>query len=241
LQTIEPDHYATLGLDHDCTDAQIRSAYRLLAKQHHPDVNSGSATALAQTQALNAAYEVLSDPALRQAHDQQRNTTKQSRPRATKSQHNWAQDVQLRIEELLRGTTLQVRVNDPVQPSDAEAYELVIPPETAPGTRFRVARSAGGFVMVKVRVRPDFRFKARGADLRCDLRISSQRAKQGGAESVRSTTGNYLRIPIPPRVASGEIIRLTGEGLPKTRGGRGDLLVRIMYRPEIRITRGAKR
>ncbi len=196
---------------------------------------------MAQTQALNAAYEVLSDRVLRQAHDDHRHAAQQNRPRTAKSQRNLAQDVQLRIEELLRGTTLQVRVNDPGQPSDAEAYKLAIPPETAPGTRFRVARIAGGFVMVKVRVRPDFRFKARGADLRCDLRISSQRAKQGGAESLRSATGNYLRVPIPPRVASGEIIRLAGEGLPKTRGGRGDLLVRIMYRPEVRITRAIKR
>ena len=62
LQPSEPDHYATLGLDRDCTETHIRSAYRLLAKQYHPDVNHGSSAAQAQTQALNAAYEILSDP-----------------------------------------------------------------------------------------------------------------------------------------------------------------------------------
>ena len=56
-----PNHYATLGLDRGCPDAQIRAAYRLLAKQHHPDVNDGARTAVAQTQALNSAYEILSD------------------------------------------------------------------------------------------------------------------------------------------------------------------------------------
>jgi curved DNA-binding protein len=241
LQTTEPDHYATLGLDRGCTDTQIRSAYRLLAKQHHPDVNPGSAAAMAQTQALNAAYEILGDPAQRQAYDGQLPPRQQDRPRPGKIQRNLMQEAQLRIEELLRGTTLQVRVNDPAQQNGAESYELLVPPETAPGTRFRIARNAGGFVTVKVRVRPDFRFKARGSDLRCDLRISSQRARQGGAESLRSATGNYLRVSIPPRVPSGEIIRLAGEGLPKTRGGRGDLLVRIMYRPEVRVTRDTKR
>ena len=54
-----------LGLDRRCTAGQIRAAYRVLAKQHHPDLNHKSPAALAHTQALNAAYEILSDPELR--------------------------------------------------------------------------------------------------------------------------------------------------------------------------------
>ena len=100
-----------------------------------------------------------------------------------------------------------------------------------------MARTEGGYVSVKAKARPDVRFKVRGSDLRCDLRISSQRAAQGGSESVRGLTGNFLRVPIPARLKSGEIIRLVGEGLLKPHGGRGDLLVRVMYRPEVRITR----
>jgi len=53
-----PDHYATLGLDRRCSSAQIRSAYRMLVKQHHPDVNAGSPTAIARAQELNVAHEV---------------------------------------------------------------------------------------------------------------------------------------------------------------------------------------
>ena len=241
MQPSAPDHYATLGLDRDCTDAQIRAAYRLLAKQHHPDVNSASLDASGRTQAINAAYAILSDPEERQAYDRELDTRKKKLSRAAKSQRNLAQEVHLRIEEFLRGTTLNVQVHDPVQPNSGEVYELTIPPETAPGARFRIARTDGGFVAVKTRVRPDFRFKARGSDLRCDLRISSQRATQGGTESVRGATGNFLRVQIPARVERGEIIRLTGEGLPKVRGGRGDLLVRVIYRPEVRITRAPRR
>ena len=91
--------------------------------------------------------------------------------------------------------------------------------------------------MVRVRARPDFRFKVRGSDLRCDLRINVRRAAEGGAESVRGATGNPVRVPISPGVARGEVIRIAGEGLPKARGGRGDLLVRIIYLPEVRVTR----
>ena len=77
----ESNYYVTLGLDQDCTDAHIRAAYRLLAKQHHPDVNPVSSEAKARTQALNAAYETLSDPARRQAYDLQLAAQKKSAPR----------------------------------------------------------------------------------------------------------------------------------------------------------------
>lgn len=243
MQRAETNHYAALGLDADCTLAQIRSAYRLLAKQYHPDLNPNSSAAIAQTQVINAAYEILGDPEQRAVYDDELAARSKAAPSrsAGKVQRNVSQEVHLRFEEFLRGTNLQVRVIDPSAASDVETYELAVPSETAPNTRFRIARTGGGFVTVKACARPDFRFKVRGADLRCDLRISSERALKGGSESVRGVTGNFLRVPIPSGVARGEVIRIAGEGLPKTRGGRGDLLVRIMYRPEVRITRVVRR
>ena len=82
-----------------------------------------------------------------------------------------------------------------------------------------------------------YRFKARGTDLLCELRIDARRAEQGGSETMEKPTGGFLNVQIPPRAKRGEIVRVAGEGMPKTRGGRGDLLVRITYRPEVRITR----
>ncbi len=242
----EPNYYATLGLDRQCSADQIRAAYRILAKQHHPDVNPRARAASVRIRELNEAYETLSDPERRRAYDDSLKTRQKpaGSTRAAKSDRNISQDVQLRIMELIRGTTLEVRVNDPGNPQGRETYPLTIPPETAPGARFRVAREgtfAGGFVLVRVRVQPDFRFKARGSDLRCDLRISVQRATQGGTEMLLGPTGGQLRVQIPPRVARGEILRIPDEGLPKPRGGRGDLLVRITYRPEVRITRASAR
>ena len=235
-----PDHYATLGLDRHCTDAQIRTAYRLLAKQLHPDVNHGTRDAIAQTQALNAAYEILSDTDRRKAYDDELVAREKQPVRKTKTQRNISQDVHLRIEDLLRGTKLDVRVSDPSNPDGPEIYELIIQPETAPGAKFKLPRTSadgGGFVLVRVKVRPDFRFKVRGSDLRCDLRISFQRATQGGTEMVATASGSRVRVQIPRGVERNEIIRVPGEGLPKTRGGRGDLLVRVVYRPEVRFTR----
>lgn len=246
MQREHPDHYATLGLDRRCTPAQIGIAYRLLAKQHHPDLNSGSPAAGARTQAINAAYAALSDPDNRRAYDRDLDAANRTLPRRGASQagRNISQDVHLRLEEFLRGITLEVRVDDPGNPHGPETYPLVVPPETAPGTRFRVARPApseGGFILVRARVKPDFRFKVRGSDLRCDLKIKPERASQGGTEMLRSITGAMLRVQITRGIGRGEIIRLPGEGLPKARGGRGDLLVRVTYRPAVRITRASGR
>ena len=90
---------------------------------------------------------------------------------------------------------------------------------------------------MRVTARPDFRFKVRGADLRCDLRINAKRAASGGSESVRGALGGFVCVQVPANVARGEELRIEGEGLPKSHGGRGDLLVRIMYTPDVRITR----
>jgi len=246
LTSPAPDHYATLGLDRRCTLAQIRSAYRLLAKRHHPDVNGGSARATEYAKVLNVAHEVLSDPVRRRAYDRElaeREATSRPTAGAQKLERNISQDTNLRIEEFFRGTNLSVRVNDPANPNGPEIYDLVVPPETAPGTRFRVPRKepfAGGFVQVRVKVLPGFRFKARGADLRCDLRIQARRAEQGGTEVIAGPAGAPLRVSIPAGVGRGAILRIPGEGLPKPRGGRGDVLVRIMYRPEVRIARARR-
>lgn len=60
-------YYEVLGVDRDASTAQIRAAFRRLARAHHPDTStSGSADSLAP---INDAWRVLGDPALRQAYD----------------------------------------------------------------------------------------------------------------------------------------------------------------------------
>jgi len=237
-----PDHYAVLGVARDCTDADIRAAYWHLSKRHHPDVNPGAADAVARSQELNAAHETLSDPARRGAYDRELQTARNAGPSRARGKidRNLAQEVRLRIEDLIRGATLEVRVSDFAGSGAPEIYRLVVPPETAPGAGFRIPRAApfeGGFVLIRLRVLSNFRFKVRGSDLRCDLRIDARRAAQGGTETIASATGAPLRVTIPRGVSRGETVRLPGEGLPKRRGGRGDLLVKVVYRPEVRVAR----
>jgi curved DNA-binding protein len=196
-------------------------------------------------QLLNTAHATLSDPTRRAAYDQELDEDSPAAATAPSGrQRDIAQDVMLRVEEFLRGTMLTVRVNDPANPHGAESYELEVPPETAPGTKFRIARAepfAGGFVVVRLRALPSGRFRPRGSDLRTDLRISATRATSGGSEMVSGASGRMVHVTIPAGVARGVVLRVMGEGLPKPRGGRGDLLVRVTYRVEVKVSRGAKR
>lgn len=239
------NHYDTLGLDRRCTTDQIRAAYRRLVKEHHPDVKRTEPEATRRAQLLNTAHATLSDPVRRAAYDQELDEDSPAAPKAPGGRiRDIAQDVMLRVEEFLRGTMLTIRVNDPANPHGAESYELEVPPETAPGTKFRVPRAepfAGGFVVVRLRVMPGGRLRARGSDLRTDLRISAARAASGGSEMVPGASGRTVRVTIPAGVTRGAVLRVTGEGLPKPRGGRGDLLVRITYRIEVKVSRGVKR
>lgn len=241
MHSPELDHYASLGLDRRCSQIEIRDAYRLRAKRFHPDVNGPEAGAAIQIQALNAAYEILSDPARRRAYDRELDRASRSaaRGRAGKIEHNITQEVPLRIEDFLRGTTVDVHVKDPANLSGDEVYQLHIPTDTAPGARFRLPRHPpmDGFVQLRVKALPGFRFKVRGSDLRSELHIDTRRAQQGGTETIERPGGGFLRIQIPAGVKRGEIVRVPNEGMPKTRGGRGDLLVRITYRPEVRVSR----
>src|SRR5256712_9693317 len=70
----QADYYALLGVSRSATDEQIRSAYRKLARQYHPDVNSAS-DAAERFKAVTEAYEVLTDPQRRQRYDMFGSTT----------------------------------------------------------------------------------------------------------------------------------------------------------------------
>ncbi len=64
------DYYATLGVDKGASQADIKKAFRRLARESHPDVNKGDAAAEKRFKEISEANEVLSDPEKRKAYDQ---------------------------------------------------------------------------------------------------------------------------------------------------------------------------
>lgn len=64
------DYYKTLGVNKNASEKEIKSAYRKLARQYHPDVNKDDSNAEEKFKEVNEAYEVLSDPQKRSKYDQ---------------------------------------------------------------------------------------------------------------------------------------------------------------------------
>jgi molecular chaperone DnaJ len=65
----ERDLYGVLGVPREATQDDIRKAYRRLAREHHPDVNSSDPEAERRFKEINLAYQTLSDPAKRRQYD----------------------------------------------------------------------------------------------------------------------------------------------------------------------------
>ena len=68
------DLYETLGVGSNASDQEIRSAYRKLAREHHPDANPDDPKAGERFKEISHAYDVLSDESKRRDYDAARTT-----------------------------------------------------------------------------------------------------------------------------------------------------------------------
>ena len=66
------DFYKVLGVSKDASEADIKKAYRKLARANHPDSNPGDAKAEERFKSISEAYSVLSDAEKKKAYDEER-------------------------------------------------------------------------------------------------------------------------------------------------------------------------
>ena len=140
--------------------------------------------------------------------------------------------VDLTLEEVLRGTSRTVSVDDQGSP---RKIEVKIPPGVADGTRVRAAgEGAGGAggsrgdLYLRVRVLPHPKFERAGADLKTTVTVPLTTAVLGG-EAMVPTLDGPIGIKVPAGSRPGRVFRLRGHGLPRLEagGGRGDLLATL--------------
>ncbi|MGI9352608.1 MAG: DnaJ C-terminal domain-containing protein [Rhizobiaceae bacterium] len=130
------------------------------------------------------------------------------------------------IEDLMRGKTSVVMPN-------GKQVSVSIPAEAEDGQTIRLKgqgkSSAGrqpGDALITLFVKKNSKFQRQGVDLRTDTPVPLETAVLGGKVAVETLEGR-LSLKIPSGTSSGKIFRLKGKGLPKKKGGYGDLLVAV--------------
>ncbi|MEH6544436.1 MAG: DnaJ C-terminal domain-containing protein [Porticoccaceae bacterium] len=208
------DYYKILGVARDATQAEIKSAYRKLARKYHPDV-SKEADAEQAFKELGEAYEVLKDTEKRAAYDQLGNQWQQGQD--FRPPPNWDAGF-----EFSGGF-------DPSAAGHSDFFESIFGFGGAGGAADGFGQGASGF-------------QARGEDHHARILITVEDAYNGAthefalrapeldADGRVITRERKLSVKIPQGIYEGQNIRLTGQGLPGHGGApSGDLYLQIAF------------
>ena len=138
----------------------------------------------------------------------------------------------LTLEDLARGT--EVKIDVPAASGPGRTVHARIPKGATEGQKLRVPGKGApglngappGDLYITVALAPHAVFRAEGHDLSLELPITPSEAALGAAVEIPTLEGK-VKLRIPPHSQSGQRMRLTGRGLPKPDGGRGDLLAQI--------------
>jgi len=252
------DYYSVLGVGRGAGDAELKKAYRTLARQHHPDKNPGDARAEERFKEISEAYAVLSDPDKR-AHYDRFGTAPGAGgspgdvgfgtiiedlfegffggggSRRTRARRG--EDLQYRLEisleDAARGleTKLQIPRHESCETCRGSGQEPGTTPETCGTCRGQgQVRFSQGFLTV---ARP---CPACGGAGRLNRHPCAGCRGEGRVARER-----LLTVTIPAGIEDGNQLRLTGEGEGGLSGGpAGDLYVLVQIRPhEIFVREGA--
>ncbi|TPW28483.1 J domain-containing protein [Martelella alba] len=197
--------YDVLGVARDASEADIKKAYRKLAKTLHPDLNPGDKKKAEEFSKVTAAYDLLSDPDKRRRYDAgEIDENQQERPQRQ-----------------------YYRSHAEADPSGRYGYDGNFDDlgdffSQAFGGR-RGGFGAGGGA----------RMKMRGQDRQFQMTVGFIEALLGAKKTVDLPEGGRIELSIPAGIEDGKTLRLSGKGEPGLNGGpSGDAYVRISVAPD---------
>ena len=204
------DPYEALGVKKTATDAEIKKAYRKIARKHHPDLNPDDKISEARFKAASAAYDLLKDPETRAKFDRgEIDASGQERP-----EHRYYREyADAGANPYGGGAHFD-------QGMDAEEIFAEFMRQRAGRAGGSTGRGGGQG------------FRARGMDRHYTMEVPFMDAVNGGTTRITLPEGGTLDVKIPKGTADGQTIRLRGKGSPGIGGGAsGDALVTIFVRP----------
>ena len=192
------DPYSVLGVAKNASAAEIKKAYRRIAKDCHPDLKPGDTEAEAKFKAAAAAYDLLKDPEKRARYDKgEIDASGQERP----------QQQYYREYAEAAGNPYRGRAADPDDMSDIFAEFM---------------RGRGGFGQRRGE------FHAPGHNRSYTLQISFLDAVFGASQKLTLPDGDRIEVKIPAGITDGQTIRLRGKGDQGFgEGPPGDALVTV--------------
>jgi len=228
------DYYATLEVPRTASEKDIRSAYRKLARQHHPDLNPGKPEAEERFKQVAEAYEVLSDPEKRRAYDELGPRWRDYEQwEAARRAAGEAADFQDFVgQQQPGGSGYQYRTV-----SEEDLEDLF--GNRRPFSSFFESMFGGEFAGDQ---RQAPRSPRAGGDLESAVEVTLEEAYRGATRllTLRMPDGQdrRLEVTIPPGVDDGSRIRLSRQGHPGQHGGpAGALYLVVTVQPDPRFQR----
>ena len=239
------DPYSTLGIDRNASDKDIKTAFKNLAKTHHPD-RGGNGEMFAQ---INEAYETLKDPDKRLQYDQPQpqiniNSGNMNdifgaffgggQQRRQVKNKDVQISVNMTLQEVLTGKDFIGRYR--TFSGHEEIANIKLPSGIEHGTtmRFRglgdnsISQYPRGDLLVKIIVKEDKNFRRDRSHLYTKCVINVLELIVGKEVIVKGLLGNEIKIKVPAGTNPGVVMSVPGYGMPDQRTGRvGNLYVEV--------------